>query len=201
MRILYGTTNQGKLDLMRRAVEPLGIEIMGLSEIEKDIPEVDECGSSPLENAELKARAYFEAFDMPVFSCDSGLYFEGLEDKDQPVIHVRRINGRELSDEEMTEYYSTLAKRYGGQLIGQYRNAIFLIMNKEHTYSSMDPSIATEAFILSSVPHEKRVKGFPLDCLSKDIVSGKYYYDMEDPTLTSDTEEGLRNFFRGVLGK
>jgi 8-oxo-dGTP diphosphatase len=104
-------------------------------------------------------------------------------------------------DDSMESEYQALAKKHGGQLIGQYRNAIFLIIDDEHTYSSMDPSIATEPFILSSVPHKKRVKGFPLDCLSKDIVSGKYYYDMEDPTLTSDTEEGLREFFRGVLGK
>lgn len=201
MKILYGTTNQGKLNLMRRAVAPLGIEIMGLSEMEKDIPEVDECGSSPLENARIKALAYFEAFGMPVFSCDSGLYFEGLEDEEQPGIHVRRINDRELSDEEMTKYYADLATRHGGNLIGQYRNAIFLIMDKEHTYSSMDPSIATEPFILSSVPHEKRVKGFPLDCLARDIVSGKYYYDMDAPTLTTGTEEGLRAFFKNVLGK
>ncbi len=201
MKILYGTTNQGKLDLMRRAVKPLGIEIIGLSDLGAALPEIDECGSSPLENAEIKARAYFKAFGMPVFSCDSGLYFEGLEDEEQPGIHVRRIGGRELSDEKMTEYYSDLAARHGGNLIGQYRNAIFLIMDEEHIYSSMDPSIATEPFILTSVPHKNRVKGFPLDCLSKDIVSGKYYYDMDAPTLTTGTEKGLRAFFKNVLGK
>ena len=40
-------------------------------------------------------KAYFEAFHMPVFSCDSGLYFDELSEEEQPGIHVRRVGGRE----------------------------------------------------------------------------------------------------------
>ena len=201
MKLLYGTTNKAKLDLMRRAVEPLRIEVIGLRDLGEELPEIDECGNSPLENAEIKARTYFKAFGIPVFSCDSGLYFDGLSDDEQPGIHVRRVNGKELSDAEMTAYYSALAARHGGSIQGQYRNAIFLILSEEETYSSMDISIATEPFILVSTPHEKRVSGFPLDCLSKDIKSGEYYYDMSAPTLTTDTEDGLRAFFKSALKK
>lgn len=201
MKLLYGTTNQAKLELMRRAVEPIGIEVIGLSDLGREIPPVDESGNSPLENAELKARTYFEAFHMPVFSCDSGLYFEGLADEEQPGVHVRRIGGRELSDSEMTEYYAELSRKNGGNIIGQYRNAIYLILDEEHTHSSMDLSITTEPFILSDTPHQKRVAGFPLDCLSKDPKSGKYYYDMKEMRLVSGTEEGLRDFFKNVFKK
>ena len=201
MKLLYGTTNQAKLELMRRAVEPIGIEVIGLSDLGREIPEVDESGNSPLENAELKARAYYKAFSMPVFSCDSGLYFEGLADDEQPGVHVRRIGGRELSDSEMTEYYAELSRKNGGNIIGQYRNAIYLILDEEHAYSSMDLSIATEPFILSDTPHQKRVAGFPLDCLSKDPKNGEYYYDMEEMRLVSGTEEGLRDFFKNVFKK
>lgn len=185
---------------MRRAVDPLGIEIIGLGDLGMEIPEVNESGDTPLENAEIKARAYFEAFRMPVFSCDSGLYFEGLDDEEQPGIHVRRIGGRELSDKEMTEHYAALAARHGGNIIGRYINAIYLILNEETHHKSMDISIATEPFVLSSVPHERAVEGFPLDRLSKDIKTGEYYYDMKNPTLTTDTEAGLRAFFAGALG-
>jgi 8-oxo-dGTP diphosphatase len=201
MKLLYGTTNQAKLELMRRAVEPIGIEVIGLSDLGREIPEVDESGNSPLENAELKARSYYRAFSMPIFSCDSGLYFEGLADDEQPGVHVRRIGGQELSDSEMTEYYAELSRKNGGNIIGQYRNAIHLILDEEHTYSSMDLSIATEPFILSDTPHQKRVAGFPLDCLSKDPKSGEYYYDMEEMRLVSGTEEGLRDFFKNVFKK
>ena len=199
MKILYGTTNKAKLDLMRRAVLPLGIEIIGLDDLGREIPDVDEIGSTPLENAEIKARAYFEAFRIPVFSCDSGLYFDGVSDEEQPGIYVRRVGGRELNDEEMTSHYGALSARHGGNLIGRYRNAIYLIINEWEHHCSMDISISTEPFILADKPHEKSVVGFPLDRLSKDIKSGEYYYDMKQPTLTTGTEAGLRDFFATAL--
>ena len=33
-------------------------------------------------NAKIKAEAYYKAFSMPVFSCDSGLYFDEVNGKD-----------------------------------------------------------------------------------------------------------------------
>ena len=199
MKILYGTTNKAKLDLMKRATSPLGIEILGLSDLDSETPDVSEVGDTPLENAEIKARAYFKAFGIPVFSCDSGLYFDGIPDDEQPGIYVRRVGGKELGDREMTEHYASLSARYGGNLIGRYKNAIYLILDENRHFSSMDDSIATEAFILADKPHEKSVVGFPLDRLSKDIKSGEYYYDMKRPTLTTGTEAGLRAFFKAAL--
>ena len=93
MRILYGTTNQAKLYSMRQVASQLRLEIIGLKELNQPLPHVDESGKYPLRNAELKARAYYEAFHMPVFSCDSGLFFEELEASEQPGTHVRRVNG------------------------------------------------------------------------------------------------------------
>lgn len=201
MKLLYGTTNEAKLNLMKNALKSTGIEIISLKDVDGKTPMVEECGKSPLENAELKARTYFEAFGIPVFSCDSGLYFDDIPEEEQPGIYVRRINGRELSDSEMTEYYGALSAKHGGHLIGRYRNAIYLILDKDRHYASMDISIATEPFILCPIPHEKKVEGFPLDRLSKNIKSGEYYYDMKTPTLTTDTEEGLRSFFISVFEK
>ena len=84
MKILYGTTNKGKLQAMAAAVKPLGIELIGLNELECKLPSINENGHTPLENAEIKAKAYYEAFRMPVFSCDSGLYFDELPEEEQP---------------------------------------------------------------------------------------------------------------------
>lgn len=200
MKVLYGTTNQAKLDSMRRLTKSLDIEIIGLKDLDKPLPEIDENGKNPLENAKIKAQAYYEAFAMPVFSCDSGLYFEGLEDELQPGTHTRRVNGKELTDEEMIEYYSTLAKENGNRLIGRYRNAICFIPDNKNCFSSMDESLATEPFILVSDPHEKRMKGFPLDSLSVDIATGKYYYDIEEKSVDqSAIEQGFKSFFEKVL--
>lgn len=199
MKILYGTTNKAKLQAMRNAVELLGINMIGLNDIESEIPQVHECGKTPLENAEIKAKAYYEAFKMPVFSCDSGLYFDELKEEEQPGIYVRRVHGKALSDDAMIEYYSSLAKRYGGKITGQYRNAIYFVLDENHCYSSMDKSIATEPFILSAVPHSKRVNGFPLDSLSIDIASGQYYYNLDLKDVSSSVDDGVKAFFKEVL--
>ena len=199
MKILYGTTNKGKLQAMKKAVETLDIELIGLGDIDSELPYINENGKTPLENAEMKAKAYYEAFHMPVFSCDSGLYFDELQEDEQPGLHVRRVNGKELTDDEMIEYYASLAERHGGRITGRYRNAIYFILDEEHHYSSMDMSIATEAFILTAEPHTKRVEGFPLDSLSVDIVSGKYYYDLEVKDVSTSVDDGIRKFFTSIF--
>ena len=82
MKILYGTTNKGKLQAMAAAVKSLDIELIGLNELGCELPCINELGLTPLENAEIKAKAYYEAFHMPVFSCDSGLYFDELKEEE-----------------------------------------------------------------------------------------------------------------------
>lgn len=201
MKILYGTTNNGKLQAMKNALKDFDFELIGLKDIEGELPYIKEDGETPLENAEMKARAYFEAFHMPVFSCDSGLYFEELSEEEQPGLHVRRIGGKELTDEEMIVHYAALAEAHGGRITGRYRNAICFILDEDRQFSSMDMSIATEPFVLVAKPHEKRVKGFPLDSLSVDIATGKYYYDLEVKDVSTSVDDGVRAFFRKALGK
>ena len=77
MRILYGTGNMGKLKVMRRKLSTLPIEIVGLKDMEEKISDIEETGSTLLENAQIKAKAYYEAFGIPVFSCDTSLRFVG----------------------------------------------------------------------------------------------------------------------------
>ena len=199
MKILYGTTNKAKMQVMKNAVATLDIELIGLGDIKGELPNIIENGKTPLENAEIKAKAYYEAFHMPVFSCDSGLYFDELQEEEQPGLHVRRMNGKELTDDEMIEYYGALAEQHGGKITGRYRNAIYFIFDEKHHYSSMDMSIATEPFLLVKKPHSKRVDGFPLDSLSIDIATGKYYYDLDVKEVSTSVEDGFRKFFGGIF--
>ena len=48
-------------------------------------------------------------------------------------------------------------------------------------------------------PHSKRVEGFPLDSLSIDIASGKYYYDLEVKDVSTSVDDGIRKFFSEIL--
>lgn len=200
MKLLYGTGNPAKLSAMQRRLEPLGIELMGLKDIKMQIPEIKEDGRTPLENARKKALGYYEAFHMPVFSCDSGLYIDGLPEKLQPGVHVRTVGGKYLSDEEMLAYYGGLAEKYG-DLTARYRNAICLVPDENHRYEAMEESMASEPFIITSKPHSRiRKKGFPLDSLSLDIKTGTYYYDRAEEELDQfAVEDGFLEFFKKYL--
>lgn len=200
MKLLFGTGNPAKLEAMEHRLSPLGIELIGLCDINSEIPKVIEDGATPLENAEKKAKAYYKAFGLPVFSCDSGLYIENIPESEQPGVHVRTVKGRYLSDEEMLEYYSSLARRYG-DLKARYKNAICLVMDSERIYKAMEDSMASEPFLITSKPHSKiKKQGFPLDSLSIDIKTGKYYYDLPPEELDQfAVEDGVLEFFRKCL--
>ena len=209
IRLIYGTGNPAKLGAMRRRLGSLPLEILGLNDIKEELSKeaweqirnVEEDGKTPLENARKKARTYFQVIKKPVFSCDSGLYFDNVPEEVQPGVHVRTIHGRSYTDGEMEEYYTGLAKKYG-DLRARYRNAVCLVMGPGEEYSLMDESIASEYFLITSVPHEKPCQpGFPLDRISLDIRTGKYFYDLEDEVLDRvAVEDGALSFFGGIFG-
>lgn len=203
MKLLYGTGNRAKLSAMRSRLKQLDIELIGLDDLRaegKTIPQVVEDGKAPLENARLKATAYYEAFHIPVFSCDSGLYFDNVSEAIQPGVHVRNVNGKCLTDDEMIDYYSGLVKIYGN-LVARYRNAICFVQDDTHIYEAMEPSMESEKFILTDRPHSiVRKKGFPLDSISLDIKTNKYYYDLPTSRLEQvAVEDGFLDFFKRVL--
>lgn len=196
MKLLYATGNPAKVTAMRNRLSILGIELIGLKDLNLAIPKVVEDGNTPLENASKKALGYYEAFQMPLFSCDSGLYLDGIPQELQPGIHVRTINGKYLTDAEMMDYYSGLAVKYG-DLTARYRNAICLVLDKKHIYKAMEESMASKPFIITSKPHPRRKEGFPLDSLSIDIRTGRYYYDLEKDELDQvAVEDGFLDFFK-----
>lgn len=204
MKILYGTGNFAKMSAMKNRLEKFDIELISLNDLKAegiDVPQVPEDGSTPLENARQKALAYFEAFKIPVFSCDSGLYFDNVPDEVQPGVHVRTINGRSLSDDEVIDHYTNLVKQYGN-LTARYKNAICFVMSDGEIYEAMEPSMESGRFILTSVPHsEVRRKGFPLDSMSIDIKTNKYFYDLPQEVLEQvAVEDGFLSFFEKVLG-
>ncbi|MCL2753562.1 MAG: hypothetical protein FWE44_05390 [Defluviitaleaceae bacterium] len=103
MKIVYGTTNAAKIAFMQKQTINLGMEILSLADVNAPKIHVEEYGNSPLENAKIKALAYHEALQMPVFSADSGLYIDGLDDDQQPSINIRGIG--DYMDDDMTIAY------------------------------------------------------------------------------------------------
>ncbi len=199
MKIVYGTTNESKVNYMRTMVRGLNIQIVSLKNCNIELPSLEETGTTPLENARIKALAYYKVLGIPVFSCDSGLYFDDVHPDDQPGAWIRRIHGRELSDEEMILYYSELARKYGGKLIAQYRNAISMIIDKNTQLDYEGDVIASEKFYLVSKPHKRLERGFPLNSLAMHIQSRQYYFDMKSNKEDDVSYNGFRHIFIKAL--
>jgi len=201
MQLIYGTTNKAKIEFMKRRVESFGIEILSLNDVNAPKMHVEENGNSPLDNARIKAIAYYKALKMPVFSCDSGLYIDGLDDARQPGINVRGKDDY-MDDDEAVRHYTALANEFGGKMAAWYQNAICLCLGDGQIYEHMGKDIASEKFYIVSKQHKNGVaaKGFPLDSISVQIESGKYYYDIEGYSdKYMNVHDGFASFFKQAL--
>jgi 8-oxo-dGTP diphosphatase len=197
--IYYGTNNPAKINYMKNIVRNLPINIIGVNELQNIDHNINESGKEPLENAKIKAWHYYEQIKEPVFSMDTGLFFENVEYKDQPGTQVHRVNSIKLTDDEVIEYYSKLAEKYGGEITGYYKNSICIIINREIIVEKDDEKLNGEHFILTSKVHQKRIDGWPLDSLSKEIKSGKYYHDINRVPDNKNVKDEYEKIFNGIL--
>lgn len=200
MKLIYGTYNPSKLKWMKEIVKGMDIQIVGLKDLNMNIEEPVEDGQTPLENAVIKSKAYYSYINLPIFSCDSGLYFDGVSPEDQPGVHIKRIHGQNLEGYEFVRYYSEMAKKYGGKLSAYYKNAISLVLDNQTQYTFDGASICSNRFYIVDKPHDIYKEGFPLDSLSVDIKSNQYFYDLGTNKYENlELEEGFRTFFQSHL--
>ena len=209
MQLIYGTGNPAKIQSMKRNVQGMPLEVIGLKEAAQKagivLPDIEENGDTPIENARLKAEVYFKLFRQPVFSCDSGLYLwnhktgEMLPNEEQPGIHIRGRGEVRLTDDELIERMVSLVRKYGS-VRARYQNAICLILDENTVLESEAENLWGEPFLFTDMPHARRQEGFPLDSISVDIKSGRYYYDMEDERQdVVAADQGFKEFFEVVI--
>lgn len=195
-RILIGTTNPSKTVWLKTYfAEMPAFECVTLSElgIHVDVPEE---GDTPEQNALQKALAYHKATGLAVVSHDAGLYFRefSMDDPRQPGLHIRRVDGKVLDDEGMMEYYIGLARSFG-PLHACYCNGFasvdeagrWAVFNQDRPDD--DRFFQSFGFLLVDQPHEKRRPGWPLDSLSKEPVSGKYWFDLPGEVVYAEPTE------------
>lgn len=201
IELIYGTNNLAKLSSMRKMTRTLPLSIIGLGDFDMDLIEPEETGNEPHINAEIKARGYFKQIGRPVFSCDSGLYFDEVTKEDQPGVHIRRIHGQNLKDEEFIDYYSKLASKYGGRLTAHYNNSICLVMDDNTVYKYDGKDIGSHKFYIVNKRHHEFKNGFPLDSISVHIESGQYYYNLKKSKYDDGLQiNGFCEFFSRSLG-
>lgn len=197
-QVLFATGNESKVKRFSKGLLEKEIEIKTLNDINIEI-DVEENGKTAIENALIKARAYSKVVDIPVLAMDDTLYLDNVPEDKQPGMYVRRVKGKRLSDEEMIEHYSHLAKEYGveGKLTCRWVYGMALINEgKENTYTW-----SKEDFYMVEKPSEKVEPGYPLNSISIHQKIGKYFTDIteEDRAKFQEDESHVIEFIAYCL--
>lgn len=192
-KVLFATGNESKAKRFKKGLLENDIEIITLNDIENNI-DIEENGKDAIENALIKARAYANVYDLPVFAMDDNLYIDDIPKDKQPGMYVRRVNGKRLNDNEMIEYYSNLAHEYGkdGKLTCRWVYGIAVIKDgKESTYTW-----SKEDFYIVDKPSNKINSGYPLNTISINKKLNKYFTDMteEDKEMVKESENDVVKF-------
>ena len=97
MILVIASTNQHKIEEIRKIFNFPGMEINSLAQFPNIVPAVEN-GATFRENAELKARHYFHYLKQPVIADDSGLVVPAL--KGEPGVHSARYAGEQATYKE-----------------------------------------------------------------------------------------------------
>lgn len=137
-QILFATENRSKATRFSKGLLEKEIEIVSLKDLNIKL-EIEETGTTAIENARIKAKAGYEKTHMPTIGMNDTLYMENVPEEKQPGLYVRRIKGKTLNDDEMIEYYTNLVKQYGtdGRLNCKWVYGLVAIdkEGKESTYT------------------------------------------------------------------
>ena len=175
---------QRKLKKYKKALEEKGIELITIKDLDFKL-NINENGKNATENAYIKAKAYYDATKITTIGMDNCLFIEELPEEKQPGTHVRRVNGKELTDEEMIKYYTNLIKKYGGKLTAKWIYGIVIYNGKEakkYTWSKSN-------FYLIDKPCKKRNPGYPLDSISVMPENNKYWLELTDEEKRKSKEQ------------
>ncbi len=98
MRYVIATHNKDKLKELARILEPLGIEAVTDRDLGLELPEVEETGTTFVENAYLKAASASAFTGLPAIADDSGIAVDALNGG--PGIYSARYGGPEATDKD-----------------------------------------------------------------------------------------------------
>lgn len=175
MKVLFATTNPAKVRRYADKLREKNIEVLTIKDLGINL-HVDETGKNAIENAYIKAKAYYDETGITTIGMDNNLFIEGLPDEKQPGTHVRRINGKELDDDEMIEHYTNLVREHGGKLTAKWVYGMVIYNGKE----AKEYTWSKGHFYFVDKPCEKRNPGYPLDSISIMPECNKYFVDLTE---------------------
>jgi non-canonical purine NTP pyrophosphatase (RdgB/HAM1 family) len=199
MKVLIATGNLSKIAIYSVIFKKFNIETISLRDININI-NVEENGKDELENAIIKAKAYFEAAKIPVLANDSGLIIDKFKPEDQPGQFVRRYNGKELTDQELLDLYIEKLNAVGGESSGHLNVALAIIDQNGKLHTKM----FYPKWYFINTPSSKMVKGAPLNSIAIDPKTKKYLCEMtpeEKNEFEAEEMKKQEEFIKSVFCK
>ena len=173
IEVFFATKNKDKIIKMRNRLKGLDIKVITPYDNNVNI-EIEENGSNVIENATLKARAYFDKIKIPTIATDSSLYVEKFDI--QPGLFIKRINGVTLNDDELEEHYINELNKVGGTSRAFYVTGLVLV--RDGKVNSIQ--IKEDEFIFTSNVCKNNRNYDPLSRLEYDEKIGKYFCELDE---------------------
>lgn len=98
---VIASNNPKKVNELNRILNPMGITAKTAKEMGVSLDDVEETGTTFVENARLKARAAFERTKLPCIADDSGLMVDALNGA--PGVYSARYSGENATDSANNE--------------------------------------------------------------------------------------------------
>ena len=179
-KVVYASSNPNKIARFKSFVENMPMEVIGLNELDYQIPEPEETGSNMEENAAIKAKHYYHHLQdkIPVIAEDIGISILNVDPEDSPSKDIHKFVADrfgEHNDENELQCFSKLANKYDGKLTQIYALGLALYDGQD-----VQSTTVSQHFYLFDKPSATRVPRFPLDSLMKaqDSKNAKCLADM-----------------------
>ena len=185
MKLLVATNNQGKLKEFNQILGELGIECVSLRDM-GITADVEETGTTFLENALLKAKEIYQIAKIPTISDDSGLMVDALNG--EPGVYSARYAGEPADDHRNMDKLLANLKEESNRT-ARFKSVIAAVFSE-------DDIVVAEGECEGVIIDEKRGdNGFGYDPIFYVESLGKTFSEMTDAEKNSLSHRGnaIRN--------
>lgn len=161
-KLLYATTNPGKLMELRATLAPEQIDVLSPADVGR-VLDVEENGRTLEANASAKARAYMAALDggYVVLGDDTGVEIDALGG--EPGIHVRRWDGSpRMTDEAILALCLEKLRGVPSARRGAQFRTVFAVGVPGGDVALFDGTLRG---VILEAPDPLRIEGFPFESI------------------------------------
>lgn len=205
--VYFPTNNVGKYERYKKSFELANIQYeryLVNNEGKEEIVDIKEDGKTTKENAEKKAKGYYDAYakkipreSFVIITTDEALYIDSLNDEEQPGQFVRRfggMDGKRATDDEVVKKYTELVAKLGGYASARWHYSMVMYNGKDYSYLEWDESVNFSCYLHKPIP-----KGYVLNSITIVKKDEKGNDVMLSDLSTDDRFEYLREYTDNVV--